>query len=170
MLGVDEGRRAARLLDLGHHVQGQRRLAGALRPIDLDDAALGQAPDPERDIQAQRARGHALDLHDLALVAQLHHRALAKGPVDLAQRRFQSALLVTVFTSHEFQSRLRHSLALYPTIPPTGPFRPAMTHTYMLCSMFARCSLGPSSGDSHWDGPQGLSLVARRECHQVTAK
>ena len=123
MFGVDEGRGAAGLLDLGHHVQGQRRLAGAFRPVDLDDPPLGQAADPQRHVQAQRARRHRLDLHDLALVAQLHHRALAEGPIDLAQRRFQSALLVTVFFAHELQChRLSHfSHASYPTIPPTGP-------------------------------------------------
>src|SRR5581483_11393981 len=120
------------------------------RPVDLDDPPLRQAADPQRDVQAQRARGDALDLHDLALDAQLHHRALAEGPVDLAQRRFQSALLVTVFTSHEFQSRLRHFIALYPTIPPTRPSSPARTHAYMLCSGFARCSLFRFVGFWRW--------------------
>ena len=49
------------------------------------------------------------DLDDLALVAQLHHRALAEGPVDLRQRRLERPLLVRVFASHEPQHRLSHT-------------------------------------------------------------
>ena len=43
VLGVDEGADAARPLGLAHHVQGQGGLARGLRPVDLDDAAAGQA-------------------------------------------------------------------------------------------------------------------------------
>jgi hypothetical protein len=54
---------------------------------------------PQRHVQAQRAGRHGLDLHDLALVAQLHHRALAEGPVDLRQRGLEGALLVRIVAS-----------------------------------------------------------------------
>ncbi len=88
MLGVDEGGGAAGLLHLGHHVQGERGLARAFRPKDLDHPAARQAADAQRQVEAERAGGHRLDLHHLALGAQLHHRALAEGPIDLRQRRF----------------------------------------------------------------------------------
>ena len=39
VLGVDEGGDAARLLGFGDDVQGQGRLAGRFRAVDLDDAA-----------------------------------------------------------------------------------------------------------------------------------
>jgi hypothetical protein len=54
MFGVDEGADAALLLFLGHHMQRQRRLARAFRPVDLDDPALGQPADPQRDVEAER--------------------------------------------------------------------------------------------------------------------
>ena len=150
MLGVDKRRGAARLLHLGHHMQRQRGLARAFRPIDLDDPPLGQAADPQRHVQAQRARRHGLDLHDLALVAQLHHRALAEGSINLSERRFQSALLVAVFLAHELQ---RHRLSHFCQGPLSydSARRPASfdppssrdrrrTHAYPFRSMFARCS------------------------------
>ena len=43
VLGVDEGGDAAQVLGLGDDVQGQRGLAGGLRPVDLDDAAARDA-------------------------------------------------------------------------------------------------------------------------------
>ena len=60
MLGIDEGAGAARLLGLGDHVQGERGLARAFRPVDLDDAAARQAADAERDVEAERAGGDRL--------------------------------------------------------------------------------------------------------------
>ncbi len=101
MLGVDEGARAAGLLHLGDHMQGQGGLAGALRPVDLDHPPLGQAADAEGQVQAQRAGGGGLDLDDLALLPKLHHRALAEGPVYLRERRLQRTLLIHVIASHE---------------------------------------------------------------------
>ena len=55
VLGVDERADAAPLLRLGDDVQRQRRLAGRLRPVDLDDAAARQPADAERDVEAERA-------------------------------------------------------------------------------------------------------------------
>src|SRR5579859_6861058 len=106
----------AGLLHLGHHVQGEGGLARAFGPVDLDDAALWQAADAERQVEAERAGGHRLDLHHLALVAQLHHRALAEGPVDLRQRRLQRPLLVRIALRHEPQRRIAH-LPIAPSIP-----------------------------------------------------
>ena len=63
VLGVDEGADAALLLGLGDDVQRQRGLARAFRAVDLDDPALGQAADAERDVEAQRAGRDRFDLH-----------------------------------------------------------------------------------------------------------
>ncbi len=54
VLGVHEGDGAAGLLRVGHGVQGQGRLAGGLRAVDLDDAAARQPPTP-------RAMSRAVD-------------------------------------------------------------------------------------------------------------
>jgi len=56
MLGIDEGADAAALLGLGNGLQRQRGLAGGLRPVDLDDPALGQPANAKRDIKAKRSR------------------------------------------------------------------------------------------------------------------
>ncbi len=108
MFGVDEGAGAAGLLHLGHHVQRQGGLARTLGPVDLHHPALGQAADAQRHVEAERAGGDRLDLHDLALVAQLHHRALAEGPIDLGKRRFERTLLFGFVAFHESQHRLVH--------------------------------------------------------------
>ena len=92
-LGIDEGAVAALLLGFGDDVQRERGLARAFRAVDLDDAALGQATDAERDIEAQRAGRDRLDLHMLAL-AELHDRSLAEGALDLEHRGIDGFLLV----------------------------------------------------------------------------
>ena len=61
VLGVDERGDAARLLGLGHHVQGQRRLAARFRAEDLDDAAARNALAAQGDVQRQAAGGNARD-------------------------------------------------------------------------------------------------------------
>jgi hypothetical protein len=134
VFGVDEGGGAAGLLDLGHSVQGQRRLARAFRAEHLDHPPARQAADAQRHVEAQRSgRDRGDDVGHPAL-AQLHHRALAEGAVDLGDRRLKSALLVTVVPCHESQSRLVHGSA-HPysdsgparVLPPdcgSGPRRP----------------------------------------------
>jgi hypothetical protein len=52
-------------------VQRERGLARAFRPVDLDDAALGQAADAERDVEAERAGGDRLDVRRLRLLAPI---------------------------------------------------------------------------------------------------
>ena len=93
VFGVDEGTDAAILLGFCHAVQGQRRLARAFRTIDFDDTALGQAANAERNVEAERTGGHRFDIHHL-LVAKAHDRALAEGPLNIAQSCFKSFLLV----------------------------------------------------------------------------
>ena len=70
VLGVDEAADAAALLRLGDDVQRQRRLAGGLRPVDLDDAAARQAADAERDVEPERAGRDRLDLDRLLVLAR----------------------------------------------------------------------------------------------------
>src|SRR3546814_8320976 len=94
MFGVDEGTGAALLLRLGEDVQRQGRLARAFRAVDLDDAAARQAADAERDVEAERAGRHRLDVDHVIALAALHDRAFAEGTLDLAERRFQSLVLV----------------------------------------------------------------------------
>src|SRR6185437_8840833 len=119
MLGVDEGAGAALLLGLGDDMQRERRLARAFRPVDLDDAALGQAADAQRDIEAQRAGRDRLDLQRLAL-AELHDRTLAEGPLDLGERRVQGLVLVLhAFFLDQFQ-RCRHWLPPLCLMAPSG--------------------------------------------------
>ncbi len=54
MLGIDEGGRAAQLLGIGDHVQGQGGLARALRAEDLDHPAAGDAADPDGQVEVER--------------------------------------------------------------------------------------------------------------------
>ena len=96
MLRVDEGADAALLLGLGDGVQGQRRLARGFRPVDLDDAAAGQAADAERDVEAERTRRDGLDFNRLLALAEPHDRALAEGALDLRERRVESFRLVFI--------------------------------------------------------------------------
>ena len=60
VLGVDEGGLAAEALRLGDEVVDQRRLAGRLGAVDLDDAAPRDAAHAEGDVERERAGGHAL--------------------------------------------------------------------------------------------------------------
>ncbi len=95
MLGIDEGRRAAHLLALGDHLEGERGLARRLRSVDFDDPTTRQAADTERDVERQRTG--AVDLGSLtAAVTHAHDRALAELLLDLTERRRQGSLLVLV--------------------------------------------------------------------------
>ncbi|MNW03494.1 hypothetical protein D3C71_1994370 [compost metagenome] len=87
MLGVDEGGHAALLLNLGHGVQGQGRLARGFGAKHLDHPPNRQTADAERHVQAQRTGRDAFDFIHLPGLAELHHRALAKGAIDLRDRR-----------------------------------------------------------------------------------
>src|SRR5580658_1357437 len=86
MLGVHEGGGAAVTLRRGDDGQGERGLSRGLGSENFDDAAARNAPDAQRDIQAQRARGYRVHLIGGSGIAQAHHRALAELFLDLAQR------------------------------------------------------------------------------------
>jgi hypothetical protein len=80
MLRIDEGADAALLLHLGDHMQRQRGLARAFRPVDLDGPALRQPADA------------------------------AEVPLDLRKGRFQSLLLVHVSPFVQPQQVVFHCL------------------------------------------------------------
>ncbi|EDP65259.1 hypothetical protein BAL199_01894 [alpha proteobacterium BAL199] len=89
VLGIHEGASTACLLGLSDDMQRQRGLARTLRPVDLDNPPARQAADPERDVEADRAGRHGVDLDRPFPLAKLHHRALAERALDLAERRLQ---------------------------------------------------------------------------------
>ena len=92
MLGVDERRDAAVALGLRHRMQGDRRLAARFRAEQLDDPAARQPLAAERQIERQRARRDALDLH-VGAFTQLHDGPGAERLLDLAERVVQRLLL-----------------------------------------------------------------------------
>ena len=108
MFGIDKGRRTACPLHLGHNMQGQGGLARAFRAIDFHHPATRQAANAKGHVQPQGPGRDRLDLNNLALIAELHHRALAIGPIDLCKRRLERALLICFLLSHESQHRLAH--------------------------------------------------------------
>ena len=88
VLGVDVRAHAAVALGLGDHVHGERGLAGRLRAVDLDDPAAGQPADAEGEVEGEGAGGDGGDA-DVALLAELHDRALAVLLLDLAERHVE---------------------------------------------------------------------------------
>ena len=93
MLHIDEHRRAAALLRLGDHVQGDGGLTAALRPEDLDDAPLGHAADAQRDVQRKAPGGDGLHIEG-GVLPQPHDSALAKLLFDLGEGGVQRLLLL----------------------------------------------------------------------------
>ena len=78
MLRIDKRRCAAGLLRLCYDMQGDGRLTGRFRAIDLDDPAPGNAAYPQGQIQGQAA-GRYGGYADLgSRIPQLHNGALAK--------------------------------------------------------------------------------------------
>ncbi len=57
MLGVDERGHAAEFLGAGDDVQGQRGLAGTLRPEELADSPARDAASAQGQVQAQAPVG-----------------------------------------------------------------------------------------------------------------
>ena len=117
VLGVDERGGAAHLLGLRNAVQRHGGLTGGFRPVDLNDAALGQSAHAQREVQLQAARGDDLHLHLARRIAQLHHRALAEVLLNLAQRDLQRLLAIVA----EFLRRgllLRLLLRCHLSLPP----------------------------------------------------
>ena len=96
VFGVDIGRHTTLLLHLRDHLQAERRLAGRLRTVDFNHAAPRQAARPECDVEAERARGHDLQIILNLGLAHAHDRALAELLLDLRERGGQRFALVVV--------------------------------------------------------------------------
>ena len=87
VLGVDEGRVAAHALGLRDDVEGERGLAGRLRPVDLGDAAARDAADAQRHVERERAGRDDRDLVERRrsapsrMIAPLPNwRSIGRGP------------------------------------------------------------------------------------------
>ena len=94
VLGVDERHDAAGALGVGHRVQGDGRLAGGLRAVDLHHPAAREAAEAERDVERDRAgRDHLERRPDL--VAEAHHRALAELLLDVGERGVERLVAVS---------------------------------------------------------------------------
>jgi hypothetical protein len=94
VLGVDEGSHAAAPLRLADRVQGERRLAARLRPVDLHDPAARIPADAERLIERERpGRDHPLRLRDVA-VSERHDAPLPELLLDRREHLLQSLELL----------------------------------------------------------------------------
>ncbi len=93
VLRVHEGHLASLLLGLGHHMEGQGGLAGGLRPVDLDDAPLGEPADAKSHVQGQGACGDDLHIQGRP-VPQAHNGALAVHFFNLAHGAVDGFFLV----------------------------------------------------------------------------
>jgi hypothetical protein len=87
VLGIDVGTDAARALGRRNHLQRKRRLARALRPVDLDYAAAGKTANADRRIETKAVCGDSTDVL-VRLFAETHDRAFAKFLFDLQEGRF----------------------------------------------------------------------------------
>jgi len=84
-------------------VQRQRGLAGGLRPVNLDYAALWHAADAQRHVQRQGASGQSFAVHG-DVVAQTHYGALAVVFLYLRYGRFKGLFLVVRLTRSGYGS------------------------------------------------------------------
>ena len=89
MLRVDKACNPTPLLNLGHHMQGNRGLSAGFRAVNLDNPAFRHTAQPQGNIQAQTACGNRLHIHGNGGIAQLHNRSLAKILFNLADGRLQ---------------------------------------------------------------------------------
>ena len=92
VLGVDEGGRALALLALRDDAQGERRLAAAFGPEDLDHAAARDASHTEGHVERNGARGDGRHVV-LDVLAEHHDGALAELFFDLLYGGFNRLFL-----------------------------------------------------------------------------
>lgn len=72
MFRIDECADAALLLRFSDGVQGKRGFTGTFRPIDFHDTSLGQAANPQGNIERERAGRYGFDFDHLIVLAQTH--------------------------------------------------------------------------------------------------
>ena len=89
VLRVDECSGASAALRAGDDLEGEGRLAGGLRPVDLHHPTARQSPHAEGQIQSERPGGDNLDVPDRTRVAHPHDRALAELTLDLREGRVE---------------------------------------------------------------------------------
>ena len=77
VLGIDEGRRTAAFLRLGHGVQGTHGLARRFGTEHLDDTTARQSADAQGGVERETTRGDDVDV-DHMVFAQTHDGTLAK--------------------------------------------------------------------------------------------
>src|SRR5215831_823510 len=94
VLGVDKSASPAAALRFGNDMQGKCRLAGTLRPVNLDNTSARQTTNAQRDIETQRSRRNYLRIGGGLARSELHDRTLAERAFDLPERCVQSPLLV----------------------------------------------------------------------------
>ena len=68
VFGVDKGSDAAPPLRFGYGVDGQRRLSGAFRPIDFDDAAFRITAHAECIVEGNAPRRNDFNIFDFLVV------------------------------------------------------------------------------------------------------
>ena len=96
MLGVHERRHAAGFLRLGHRLQRQRRLAGRLRTVDLDHAALRESSDAQRCVDGHRTARDYVGRDSEVALAHPQDGSLAVVLLDLTQRLVEVFLCLRV--------------------------------------------------------------------------
>ena len=95
MFGVDERRRAPGFLHGSDGVQGERRLATGLGPVDLDDAAARVSAGPEGDVETHGASRHGWDVIVKTLTLfEPHDRTLAVLFFDAGDGEFEGGILL----------------------------------------------------------------------------
>ena len=119
MLGVDEGRDAAVGLCLGDDVQADGGLARALGSEDLHDAASGNPPDAEREVERERPRGDHRHAGPRRVLPELHDGALAELLLDLLERDVE------------------HLVAVHPGLLLPGPLAPRPTGEEVPCELIS---------------------------------
>jgi hypothetical protein len=110
-------------------MQRQRRLARAFRPVDLDDPALGQPADPQRDVEAERARRGRLDI-----LMALSPPSFMIEPLPNCRSIWASALSSAFCLSADLRSVMSRRFAI------AMVFRP-LCHAAVDAAM--RCSCSP---------------------------
>jgi len=88
MLGIDEGAKATCLLCLCNDVKCERRLATALRPVDLCDSTTWKTTDTQRHIQSDTASRYHL-LHTTP--GGIRYRGMVAGHITQQRVRASSS-------------------------------------------------------------------------------
>ena len=90
VLGIDVGRHAAGLLDVGGEMKGERGFAGRFRAVDLGDPAAGNAADAGGRVEIDGAGGNGGHPDPRRVGAHPHDGALAELLLDLGDSEPES--------------------------------------------------------------------------------